>query len=188
MKHLIALAFVLFPILHTMAQGTFTVDIRIEDQRWRDGIITPTHAGEWLVDLYADLYFDGTPVPPDGSYFYTWKNYRNGSWVVYYAGADFGLYHLTPDGETGWEAPTYVVVDFGGGIKDSSWPPINAGKSGERKTVHLFAKRWNGSHINESVSIVNFEHWMGNNWESRLANSVESGVRHYNLTPSGRGN
>lgn len=85
---------------------TYTVEIRIGDQVWRDGL------QEWRTDFYADLYLDGSPIEPSGEYYYNWIVYRNGVWVPWLAGQGYGLFHLQGDGEVGWQALTKVNVSI----------------------------------------------------------------------------
>ena len=62
----------LFINVFAFSQNIYTVNIRVEDQRWRDG------GQEWRSDLYADIYNNGILIPTSNNYYYEWFYYRDG--------------------------------------------------------------------------------------------------------------
>ncbi|MBI3004054.1 MAG: T9SS type A sorting domain-containing protein [Ignavibacteriales bacterium] len=135
-----------------------------------------------MSELYVDLYLNGVLVTSIGSYYYVWYYIKNNQTKAYYA-PGYGLQHVTPDGEVGHLYPSWVVITIAPGDTVTS-NTVNAGKEGTPKSVNIYAKRENGSDVNDAQgTYVNADHWMGNNWETRVFTSLSF----YQLTLGGGG-
>ena len=120
----------------------YSVIIRIEDYRW-----TPT-GGEWRVDLYADLYYQGNLLQPSQDYTYSWYQKLSTANDFTPRVSDEGLYHIRPDGNINQYWNYYVEI-FGPAFSTKSGI-ITVGRSGITKRVDLYGEREDGSSISEN--------------------------------------